>query len=341
MQESLESVKSIPIQQVARRLGLEVIGQSARCFSHKPDRNPSLRLNLNTNRYHCYVCRGIYGSVIDLVMQVLGCDFKEAVSYLRGERQPLPPARPRRSEAERPVLSAERKGELLEAFMKFAPMQEEGMDYLRSRGLKTEIIEQMKIGYLRPGQYASASWALSRRYGFHSLKSAGLTNFYLFEKQKLPILLFPYRVGGAVQLIQARCLLTKAQAEVRQIKRFAATGWATFFYNHDEIGKASILFLCEGEIDTLTLLQLGFSAIGSPGSWGFNEAWLNLFIGKTVVLCLDADPAGEKAAAWLSEEFRSRNVLSLKLYLPVGSDINEHVRKGGYLGITQSGATQS
>ena len=158
MQESLESVKSIPIQQVARRLGLEVIGQSARCFSHKPDRNPSLRLNLNTNRYHCYVCRGIYGSVIDLVMQVLGCDFKEAVSYLRGERQPLPPARPRRSEAERPVLSAERKGELLEAFMKFAPMQEEGMDYLRSRGLKTEIIEQMKIGYLRPGQYASASY---------------------------------------------------------------------------------------------------------------------------------------------------------------------------------------
>ncbi|WDT73627.1 MAG: CHC2 zinc finger domain-containing protein (plasmid) [Candidatus Manganitrophus sp.] len=90
MQESLESVKSIPIQQVARRLGLEVIGQSARCFSHKPDRNPSLRLNLNTNRYHCYVCRGIYGSVIDLVMQVLGCDFKEAVSYLRRERQPLP-----------------------------------------------------------------------------------------------------------------------------------------------------------------------------------------------------------------------------------------------------------
>lgn len=339
--DTLESVKSIPIQEVARRLGLEVIGQAARCFSHKPDRNPSLRLNLTTNRYHCYVCRGIYGSVIDLVMQVLRCDFKEAVAYLRREPHRIPPPRSTCLSKNLPVISLEKKGEVLEAFMRYTEMKEEGIEYLNSRGITIDGIRRMEVGYFSPHQYRSAARELGNRYGFNTLKVAGITNFYIFEKQQLPILLFPYRVDGLIRLIQARCLLSKEQAEGRRIKRFAITEWATVFYNHDEIARSPVLFLSEGEIDTLTLLQRGFPAIGSPGTWGFREDWFDLFIGKSVVLCFDADQAGEKAAAWLSEEFYRRNVLCLKLHLPAGTDINEHVRKGRHLGITQFGTPQS
>ena len=336
----LDEIKEIPIQEVARRLGLEVKGQLAHCFSHKPDRNPSLRLNLNKNQFHCYVCRGVGGSVIDLVMQVLGLDFKEAISFLQEGRERYSSERVQERVKAAVSIDPERKSELLQAFMNAAPVGEAGIQYLASRGIRKEIIEKMKVGYLSPDQYLSAYRRFRDRYGLEILKAAGLTHFYIFAKQQLPFLLFPYYVGGRIRSIQGRCLLTKEEAVTQRVKRFAMTERAAYFYHHDLIAESPVLFICEGEIDTLTILQLGFPAIGSPGTWGFDEHWLDLFAGKTVVLCLDPDPAGEKAAAWVGEELHQRNSLCLKLHLPAGCDINEYIRKGGYIGSAQSGTTQ-
>ena len=337
---TLEEIKEIPIQEVARRLGLEVQGQLARCFSHKPDRNPSLRLNLNKNQFHCYVCRGVGGSVIDLVMQVLGIDFQEAIAFLKdGDRRFLDGRGAER--AVRPVaLPPERKSALLDAFMQAAPMEDPGIQYLASRGIRKEILEKMNVGFLSPDRYLSVYRRFRDRYGLEIIKATGLTHFYLFAKQQLPFLLFPYSFGGKVRSIQARCLLTKEEAETRRVKRFAMTERAAVFYNHDLISRAKVLFLCEGEIDTITMLQSGFPAIGSPGTWGFDEHWLDLFLNKTVVLCLDADPAGNKAASWLGGELHRRGILCLKIHLPAGCDINDYIKRGGYVGSAQSGTTE-
>ena len=61
------------------------------------------------------------------------------------------------------------------------------------------------------------------------------------------------------------------------------------------------VYLTEGESDCLALIAAGLEADGdavcvaSPGT-SFSPAWAELFAGKRVVLCFDADPPGQAAA---------------------------------------------
>ena len=62
------------------------------------------------------------------------------------------------------------------------------------------------------------------------------------------------------------------------------------------------VYLTEGESDCLSLISAGLEADGdavcvaSPGT-SFLPAWAPLFANKKVVLCFDADPPGQAAAA--------------------------------------------
>lgn len=90
----------VPIEEVARELGLEVTRHRARCWrpeDHRNwDANPSLRFFVRKNRVRCFVCDMKGGhSNIDLVMGVLGCDFSSAVHWIC-ERFPVPETRPGR-----------------------------------------------------------------------------------------------------------------------------------------------------------------------------------------------------------------------------------------------------
>ncbi len=72
----------ISIRLVAEELGLEVFGNSARCwrgFQHQNgDRTPSLSFT-RRNKAKCHVCDSHAMSVIDLVMAVRGGDLQSAV----------------------------------------------------------------------------------------------------------------------------------------------------------------------------------------------------------------------------------------------------------------------
>ena len=86
----------IPIEEVARELGLEVTRHRARCWRPENHRNgdadPSLRFHCRKNRARCFVCDQTGGfSTVDLVMGVLGCDFPLAVGWIC-ERFPVPSA---------------------------------------------------------------------------------------------------------------------------------------------------------------------------------------------------------------------------------------------------------
>lgn len=330
----LREIKSIPILDVAERLGLTIRGRSAHCFAHQPDRNPSLRFNIEKNTFRCYVCPQVGGSVIDLVMQVLNVPFHEALEYLCGRGETKGPERKRAPHG--PVIGAEEKSEILRALLSEAPLEKEGVRYLAGRGIDINLAKKMGVGFLRPEDYRNLFWRMSRRFGHSRLKAAGLTRFYLFAKEGLSFLLFPYRLEGRVHAIKGRCLLTKAEAKERGVSRFVMTERAQIFYNQEILKTNRTVYLCEGEIDTLTLLQAGYPAVGIPGTGSFKESWFDLLMGKRVVLCLDSDPAGCEASAYLAEEFNKRGIAHLKLDLPSGKDVNEcyldatllHVKEG-------------
>ncbi len=87
----------VPIEDVARELGLEVRHHRAPCWRAENHRNgdahPSLSFHVRKNRARCWVCDQVGAmSTIDLVMGVLGCDFTSAVAWIC-ERFAVPSAK--------------------------------------------------------------------------------------------------------------------------------------------------------------------------------------------------------------------------------------------------------
>jgi hypothetical protein len=84
----------ISIVAIARDLGLTVNGYRARCWrteSHRNgDANPSIGFWKKKNKGRCFVCDPHVWSTIDLVMLYLGCDLRDAVSWIT-DRFPVPP----------------------------------------------------------------------------------------------------------------------------------------------------------------------------------------------------------------------------------------------------------
>ena len=78
--ENLDYIRATPIEDVAKRLGIEVGRHKALCPFHQ-DRHPSLHFDIKRNRYKCFSC-GASGDVIDLVMRYMNVSFKEAVEWM-------------------------------------------------------------------------------------------------------------------------------------------------------------------------------------------------------------------------------------------------------------------
>ena len=79
----LQKLRDLPIEGVAERLGLRVERHKSLCPFHE-DSHPSLSYKVSKNTCRCFAC-GAGGGPIDLVMRLLGKDFKEACRWLADE----------------------------------------------------------------------------------------------------------------------------------------------------------------------------------------------------------------------------------------------------------------
>ena len=77
----IERLRSLDIEDVAMRLGIEVRRHRALCPFHT-DHTPSM--SLKGSRFRCWSC-GAHGGTIDLTMHVLGKPFVEACEWLANE----------------------------------------------------------------------------------------------------------------------------------------------------------------------------------------------------------------------------------------------------------------
>ena len=80
----IEKLQTLPIEQVAEALGLQVSHHKALCPFHA-DKHPSLTFHRGRNRYRCFVCDA-RGGTIDLVMRYLNKPFLEACKWLADDQ---------------------------------------------------------------------------------------------------------------------------------------------------------------------------------------------------------------------------------------------------------------
>lgn len=96
-----------------------------------------------------------------------------------------------------------------------------------------------------------------------------------------------------------------------------------------------VVYLTEGEIDAMVLWQLGYRAVGVPGTHTWQDEWRFLFRNcDEVVICFDNDEPkrgpdgkvtnpGQMGAVKVYRSLESAGVMTRVANLPRGMDVNE------------------
>lgn len=84
------------------------------------------------------------------------------------------------------------------------------------------------------------------------------------------------------------------------------------------------VWVCEGEFDSLILSQMGFPAVGIPGSQSFHPSWKYLFANcEEVSLVFDSDEAGRKGADRIGRILGDVVDTLRRINLPPGMDVTD------------------
>jgi len=338
--EEIQKLKSeLSITVVAQRLGLNVSQGRFRCFFPERhahgDRTPSVSINENKGYFRCFVCSDVKGDVISLVRLALGMKFIEAVNWLKGDAGSI--ARDMRDMREkfRVKKNTEQKNDehprffkerILFDFLKLLspiPLNSKAAQWLANRRIYKPVWDKVLLRLI--DDYHRTSRELLAKHSLEDLQYAGLFNSQGILRYGRHRLIIPYVDE------KRRPFFFQARAMDKDVvpKEINLHGCQIPFpYNKEALdGKLGTVYLCEGAIDTLTLLGHGFSAVGIPGANSFKPEWVDMFKNKTVMLCLDNDVAGRAGEERISRMLQEAGIETCSLgILPEGADINSWFR---------------
>ena len=327
-----------------RRAGAsEYVG---RCPFHD-ERTPSFGVNPIEKVYHCFGCQAS-GDVFTFVMETEGLDFPGALQMLADRfgvelqtEQEDPRAAQRRERRERLHSLLGRAAAYYARYLWEAGEARPAREYLDRRGLGEETLRDFRVGY------APSAWdrmlTASRRAGFsdEDLLAVGLAQRSktnpgrIYDRFRERIMFPSTDARGHVLGFGARAMrenqhpkyLNTAEGEIYQ-KRSVLFG---IDRARAAAARADQAILVEGYTDVLALHQAGLhEAVGIMGTALTEEQIGELQrVAQVLVLCLDADAAGQEAmlrAAALTEKRR----LELQVVpLPEGTDPAELIARDG------------
>lgn len=342
MEDLLQKVKAIDLRMVMEDLGYRTVQNRRMMCPFHDDKSPSLVIYPPPqNEFHCFGC-GKHGDVLNFFAEVNGISFKEALerlafTYIPGynpERQrpfknePKLQVFQKKDPAESYVYQA-KHSEIYEDFRTFCrdyPTTQstlDGIKYLQNRGISDWGIRHFNVFFLK--NYQAANQFLKNRYCLIDLQNAGLMN----EKGNLIFyvhpLLFPHYHNGKIIYLQGR---TIGSPKDRASKYQFLKGVPRPMFNHDilkTLRRGSVIYLTEGVIDCMTLVQHGHAAISLGSSQHFKPTWAKLFTPFRVFVWFDNDAAGQSGAATLLETLRFHGVVAENKTTPSNfNDINEY-----------------
>lgn len=305
---------------------------------HSGKGNPSLSIDIQQGLFNCF-SRGEGGDCITFYELMHGVSFARAVRELAGElgvtgggsrearatlaQRAAPDADVREGEEYEP-LDAERTAAVCGKFLGVcrAENQLEGISYLARRGIDAATMGRAGVAYFPRRSYRRVMRAMLDSFPPETLQRSGLFN----RKEHLTFyhhrLLFPFYVEGRPLYLQARTTASGVEPRWHNMR-----GGVPALYNADALAglpSGAIVYLVEGFTDTLTLLARGFHAVGLVGAGGLKDEWLAPLGRFRVVVALDPDAAGRRAASRYEELFRKRGARLAPVNLP--SDVNDFFR---------------
>lgn len=338
-----ESLNRVPIQAVGNLLNLTLPpNKKVSCpFPDHLDKRPSFQVNGTTNRWVCFGCDR-RGGAIDLVRYFLGMEFMDAKKWLAENLGNLPntmvfrsngttntgrfnpTAKNSKSNTESPP-----DNEVYHALLECSPLLGRGRKYLNDRGLTDKTIAAFRIGQVQNTNLVIDS--LVSNYGHKRIKDAGLLTprsslrdpRMHFPKHSI---LFPFFEKNRIVYFQVRSIYNAA----------TKSPWINLnyrkrrLYNSDalEVSSGKPLAICEGVLDALSAMELGYEAIGLASAHAkLTVDQLRLLRGREIIILLDWDKVGETQALRLQQEFRKFGVTAIRKACPLigAKDVNDYL----------------
>jgi DNA primase len=325
----------------------------ALCPFHQ-EKTPSFMVSPSRQTFHCFGC-GAGGSVFRFVMDYEHTDFPSAVRKLaaragitivekRGAAD-----EDRKYEARRTLLKLH--GDAAEWFYENLLKRDVGepaRKYLKQRGITAEIAKHWQLGYAPDEWDAFGSWARAQGYHTRDLITSGLA------KTKDDTENAPAEGSSAYDRFRGRIMFPICN-DVGEVIAFSgrllkeAEGTAKYLNSPETplFRKGSVLFglhkskralieanravVCEGQLDLISLFEAGITNVVAPQGTAFTENQarvLKRFVNE-VVLCFDADTAGQKAAERSLDALLQNDLIVRVAEMPAGDDPDSLVRREG------------
>lgn len=279
-------------------------------------------------RWNCFRCnRG--GTVVDFAAAIWGIPERDAAMRLANndeiEEAVVLPAETKRASSE--ALATAIDSLLVNGHTSV----QECFDYLGGRGISEQtVVGAVRRGLLRflPADPFKANKMLNERLGIERLREAG----FLKPGSRWPGIAFRPMVfffpgGGAAEFRLAR---DPKEDEPKAI-RYGHVKWPWWWKEGNTVHTIHIV---EGAIDLLSLVELGLkegeAVVGLPGTTSWRQEWFpaarKAHPNAKFVVALDADLAGQEAAAGIVETLESIGASVTERVPAEGNDWNKFLQ---------------
>jgi DNA primase len=218
------------------------------------------------------------------------------------------------------------------------PAAESARAYLKSRDFPDSLADEFGLGYAPDSFDATMKWARQKGYSQEALETGRLIatndrgNTYDFFRGRLMIPI--HNDAGEVVAFSGRLLDPEAKAQ----KYVNSSETPIFVKSRILFGlnktkrpiiEAGSAILCEGQIDLMRCWQHGIRNVVAPQGTAFTDPHARILkrIAKEVVICFDADRAGQAAAQRTIDVLLKEDLQVRIARIPQGEDPDSLLRK--------------
>ncbi len=305
------------------------------------EKTGSFSVSRENGFFHCFGC-GAGGDVINFIKRIENLDYVEAVRFLAqkaGMTMPEDGRNDRSAKLKTRIYEANREAARFFYRKLYSPEGKKALDYLRSRGLSEKTIVHFGLGYAPSSRFELVNHLRAKGFTAAEMIQANLANksskgnpFDRFcDRVMFPIIDLKTNViafGGRIMTDAKPKYLNTSDTPVFNKSRNL---FALNFAKNKADGQ---LILVEGYMDVIALHQAGIeNAIATLGTALTQEQ--SMIIKRhceEVVICYDADDAGQRATQRAINILRQTGIRIKILTVPDGKDPDEFIKSHGEQG---------
>lgn len=303
------------------------------------EKTPSFNIYTENGSFYCFGC-GVGGDVITFIMKIENLDYVEAVKFLAqraGLDMPENSYDDSISKLRMRIFEANREAARFFHSTLLSKSGQGGLNYLKSRALSDRTIRHFGLGFADDNWTSLCTHLKNKGFSEYEIYSANLAfkrkngnGIYdrFVNRVMFPIIDLRGNViafGGRIMTDEKPKYLNTSDTPVFKKSE------NLFSLNNAKNSGTRTLILCEGYMDVIALNQAGFTnAVATLGTALTNEqAVLMKRYADEVIICYDADGAGQKATARAIDILRNAGLPIKILTVPSGKDPDEFIRSKG------------